>query len=296
LGAKNDAVEAFARFQRESSSAEVAAKLLDLTYSLDVSSLLSDIVAPTLILHREGDKVVSVDHGRDLAAEIRNAHFEVLKGRFHFPWLGESDEIIDDTLKFLGMKESKRATCFGTEGTLEGGEVRTVADISEVIEQATIVFSDIVSSTDLVIKVGDAVARDMFLKHDRIVRDQIEKHGGRELQNLGDGFMLSFESATTAIKCACKIQKEVSVKLPEMRIRMGINTGDVVMREGNHPFGQAVVLASRVASQADGGEILVSDITRRLVAGSKFPFAERGEFKPKGFDTIEKIHEVLWRQ
>jgi class 3 adenylate cyclase len=170
-----------------------------------------------------------------------------------------------------------------------------MGDGTEIVEQATIVFSDIVSSTDLVTQLGDAAARNIFLKHDQIVRGQLRKYDGRELQNLGDGFMLSFESASAAIKCACNIQKEISKNLSSIKVRIGINTGEVVRREGRHPFGQAVVLASRIASKAKGDEVLVSDVTRHLVSGSKLPFSEKRRFKPKGFDETIKLYEVYWK-
>jgi class 3 adenylate cyclase len=76
---------------------------------------------------------------------------------------------------------------------------------------------------------------------------------------------------------------------------MGINTGEVVRREGKHPFGQAVVVASRIASKAEGEQILISDVTKHLASGSKFPFVEKGRFKPKGFSESIKLHEVSWK-
>jgi pimeloyl-ACP methyl ester carboxylesterase/class 3 adenylate cyclase len=298
-GADAEQVKALAKFQRESCTSDMAASLLELAYKLDVSELLSNIETPTLVLHREGDKNIPIDRGRELAAEIPDARFQVLKGDAHLPWRGDQDEFIREVLDFLPGESSDILDQNGpTIGDMD--PTREVADLvndaSELIEQATIVFSDIVSSTDMVTKLGDAAARDIFRDHDQIIREQLKKNRGRELQNLGDGFMLSFKSASAAIKCARDIQKEISTNLPDMRIRMGINTGDVVIREGGHPFGQAVVLASRVASRANGGEILVSDITRRLAAGSKFSFAEKGDFGPKGFDHKIKIYEVIWRK
>jgi class 3 adenylate cyclase len=118
---------------------------------------------------------------------------------------------------------------------------------------------------------------------------------GEELQNLGDGFMLSFESATSAIRCACAIQKEIAQNLPQIHIRIGINTGEVVKREGRRPFGQAVVMASRIVSECEGGQILISDISKQLAAGGKFSFIEKGKFKPKGFDESIKLYEVSWK-
>ena len=293
-GADTEQLQVFAKFQRNSSTPEVAANLLALTYSINVTELLSEINTPTLVLHRESDKIMTMELGRQLAAKIPNARFKVLKGSIHLPWLGESKEIIEEIFKFLG-KEPSRASHKVVTKTDRGGDEEVFIEGPEVVEQATIIFSDIVSSTNLVTQLGDAEARDIFLQHDKIVRDQIEKHGGRELQNLGDGFMLSFDSATIAIKCAQDIQKAISKALKQIKVRMGINTGEVVRREGEHPFGQAVVIASRIVSKAEGEQILVSDVTKHLASGSKFPFVERGRFKPKGFSESIKLHEVSWK-
>jgi len=299
-GANTKELQSLAKFQRESSSPEIAAKLLELTYSLDVAGLLSGIKIPTLILHREGDKVIAIDHGRQLTVGIPNGQFRVMKGKIHPWWYGESDEIIIEILDFLGVGASKLPMRDKSEAMAEKDRVGDMPasriDGSEIVEQATIVFTDIVSSTQLVTKLGDAAARNIFLQHDGIVRDQIAKCGGRELQNLGDGFMLSFESASVAIKCACDIQKEISRTIPSIKIRIGINTGEVVRREGGRPFGQAVVIASRIVSRAKGEQILISDVTRHLTSGSKFPFTDKGRFKPKGFSENIKLYEVSWKE
>ncbi len=299
-GANTEQLQSLAKLQRVSSSPEVAAKLMELCYSFDVTELLSSIKNSTLILHRDGDKAISIHHGRQLAIEIPNARFKVLKGKFHIPWYGESNEIIEEILEFVGRGESRAPVSVKAEFP---GEIAHIEDMqgflaegSEIVEQATIVFSDIVSSTDLVNRLGDAAARDIFLQHDKIIRDRIKKYRGRELQNLGDGFMLSFESASAAIKCACDIQKEISRNIASIKIRMGINTGEVVRREGRHPFGQAVVVASRIVSRAKDEQILVSDVTKHLTSGSRFPFIEKGRFKPKGFTETIKLHEVSWKE
>lgn len=288
-------LQSMAKWQRLSSTPEVAAKLLELCYSFDVTEFLTKIKAPTLVLHRDKDKAVGIDHGRHLAAEIPNASFKVLEGQIHPPWYGDSDKVVEEVLEFIGKGSPKAKPEVLGAGSRVRDEVHGHLDGSEIVEQATIVFSDIVSSTDLVNQLGDAVARDIFQKHDKIVRDQIKKHGGRELQNLGDGFMLSFESGTAAIKCARDIQKQIRKELKPIKIRMGINTGEVMRREGEHPFGQAVVVASRIASKAEGEQILVSDVTKQLASGSKFPFVEKGRFKPKGFTDRIKLYEVSWR-
>jgi len=298
--ANTEELQSLAKFQRDSASPEIAAKLLELCFSLDVCELLSGINIPTLILHREGDKVVTIDHGRQLAVEIPNAQFKVLKGKIHPWWYGETTQIIEELSEFIGKGKSVEPVSDSlnvmTKKDRLGDVDELLIDGSEIVEQSTIVFSDIVSSTDLVTRLGDATARDIFLQHDKIVRDQIKKYRGRELQNLGDGFMLSFESASAAIKCACDIQREITKNLASFKVRIGINTGEVVRREGRHPFGQAVVVASRILSRAKGEQILVSDVTKHLTAGSGFSFVERGGFKPKGFSESMKLYEVSWKE
>jgi class 3 adenylate cyclase/alpha-beta hydrolase superfamily lysophospholipase len=286
-GANSEELQSLAKFQRLSSSSDMAAKLLELCYSVDVTKVLSSIKPPTLILHRDNDKAILIHHGRQLAAEISDAHFKILGGTSHPPWYGESNEVIDEVLDFVGIARPGKVN----------DDIRDFSgEESETAEQATIVFSDMVSSTDLVNSLGDADARDIFLQHDQIIRDKIKRYNGTELQNLGDGFMLSFESATSAIKCACAIQKEIAQNLPQIHLRIGINTGEVIKREGRRPFGQAVVLASRIVSECEGGQILISDISKQLAAGGKFSFAERGKFKPKGFDDSIKLHAVSWKE
>jgi class 3 adenylate cyclase len=286
-GGTKEELQSLANYQRLSSSPEITARLLELCYLIDVTSDLCNIKVPTLILHREGDRAMPIHHGRQLASEIPNSSFKILSGNAHPLWYGESNKIIEEILEFLGEGKAP--------WQIDNSEALAAED-SEIVEQATIVFTDIVSSTDLVTQVGDAAARDLFLKHDKIVRNQLEKYLGKELQNLGDGFMLSFASATAAIKCACKIQQQISENLPTIQVRIGINTGEVVRREAKHPFGQAVVVASRIVSECKGGQLLVSDVTKQLTAGSGFSFIERGTFQPKGFNDCIKLFEVVWAE
>lgn len=286
-GATMEELQSLATFQRESSSPKIAAKLLELCWSLDVTKLLSSIKMPTLILHRKGDKIITFDHGRHLAVEIPNARFRALEGKIHPYWYGDSTEIIKEILSFVGKEEST---------VIDDVINELSSEEFEIAEQTTIVFTDIVSSTKLVTQVGDAAARDLFLKHDEIIRNQLKKYSGRELQNLGDGFMLSFTSATAAIKCACKIQQQLAEDLPNIQIRIGINTGEVVRREAKHPFGQAVVVASRIVSECKGRQLLVSDVTKQLTAGTGFSFIEKETFQPKGFNDSIKLFEVVWAE
>jgi pimeloyl-ACP methyl ester carboxylesterase/class 3 adenylate cyclase len=284
-GATPEARKAFVEFQKKSASAEVAANLLSMTYSMDVSELLPTLKVPTLVLHRERDTTIGIQHGQTLAQLIPNAEFRVLRGNLHFPWLGDAQEVIGEVLNFL------------TEGKIKGypeKKITAPSDESDIVEQTTIMFTDIVSSTNLVSEVGDANARNLFVQHDKLIRGLLTKFGGIELQNLGDGFMLSFPSATYAIRCACAMQQTISQNLPQVKLKIGINTGEVVIREGHQPFGQAVVIASRIVEECAGQQILISDISKSLAAGSKFACSEIGKFKPKGIDYSIKLFEVLW--
>jgi len=278
--APSDWVNAFTRYQKESTSAEVATGIIELIYALDVTELLPRVDIPTLVLHRKEDAAINFAHGKDLAASIPGARLKALGGKIHFPYYEEPGVIIKEILSFLGV-----------DGIVDRNDSHENAKPAEV-EQLTIAFTDIVSSTKLISKHGDAESRDIFLKHDKIVRKQISRYGGRELQNLGDGFMLAFPSASSCIKCSCAIVKDIASKLPMIEIKVGINTGEVVIREGRHPFGQAVVIASRIVDRCQGSQILVSELSRQLVAGSKFSFSQCGEFIPKGFEENLKVYEV----
>jgi pimeloyl-ACP methyl ester carboxylesterase/class 3 adenylate cyclase len=280
-GASKELHEAYAKFQRKSCSAEIAAQILKTHYSYDVSNLLSKIPVPTLILHRQNDKVCKFELGREMAMRIPNARFKVLQGSTHFPWLDDSVSIIKEIQGFIYKDENLNNSYTNLQDR-------------EFSEPTTIVFTDIVSSTNIVNAEGDSVARNVFLMHDKIITNEVKKYGGKELQNLGDGFMLSFTSASAAIQCCYSIQNIISQELPIVKIRIAINSGEVLMREKEKPFGQAVVLASRILSKCKGGDIIVSEVTKQLTLGSKFTFKKKGKFLPKGFKEKIRLYEVCF--
>lgn len=275
-----EAMKAFVKFMQDSADSEMAANLIRLSYSIDVTNLLDKIKVPTLILHKDRDKAIPFKHGRFLAMNIPNSKFKTIAGNIHFPFHESGEEIVYEILEFLGKNKERKFQ--------EGFELP-----SESVEQNTIVFTDIVASTDMLTNLGDATARDIFLKHDEIIRNQLKNFRGKELQNLGDGFMLSFSSASLAIKCSCAILREIKNSLSSVKIRIGINTGEVVFREGEHPFGQAVVVASRINQKCKGGQILVSDITKKMVSGSMINFEYKGNFTLKGISGKNKLYEPI---
>jgi len=176
----------------------------------------------------------------------------------------------------------------------------------------TILFTDVEGSTVLTDRLGDAAARDVMREHERITREALRAHGGSEVKTMGDGFMASFSSATKALDCAVAIQKAFDVPgttvgarrasplRPEhgIRVRIGLNAGEPIAEDDPNGrsdlFGTAVIVAARIAAQAHGGEILVSDVVRQLVAGKGFVFNDRGGQALKGFEDPVHVWEVRW--
>ncbi|HJR18131.1 MAG TPA: AAA family ATPase [Actinomycetota bacterium] len=163
----------------------------------------------------------------------------------------------------------------------------------------TVLFSDVEGSTDLRTREGDDVAQEVMRTHEKMLREQIELFGGYEVVFMGDGFMVAFGSARKGIECAIGIQRcfaEHNATGPEhhIRVRIGLNTGEVV-RESGTLYGTAVNAAARISAKAKGGEILISQITKDLTTGVRdFTFLERGMFDLKGFPTQWQLHEVVW--
>ena len=176
----------------------------------------------------------------------------------------------------------------------------------------TVLFTDIVGHTEMMQRLGDAKGRDVLREHERITRDLLKQHGGAEVKTMGDGFMASFGSVTSAVECAVALQRAFAGALTRpfgapspsggegtgidehIGIRIGLNAGEPIEEDGDL-FGATVILASRIAAKAGGGEILVPDTVRGLLSGKNFLFADRGEFVPKGFAESMRLYEVRWR-
>ncbi|MCH8298006.1 MAG: alpha/beta fold hydrolase [Chloroflexi bacterium] len=273
---------------RESMSPETAAKYLQFQSSVDVRPYLPQVKAPTLLLHRRGDRNVAISAGRATAALIPDARFVTLEGDVAHGFFGDVS-YIDTVTQFL---DEGRAQEPATE-PLEPGAFRTV------------LFTDVEGSTALTDRLGDAKARELLREHERMIREALKAHGGSEVKTMGDGFMASFSSATKALECAIAMQRAFAdwnagvgahVRAPEpIRIRIGLNAGEPIA-EDDDLFGTAVNLAARIAAQAKGGEILASEAVRQIVAGKKFPFSDRGETALRGFEDRVRIYQVSWRE
>ena len=145
-------------------------------------------------------------------------------------------------------------------------------------------------------RLGDAKGRNVLREHERITRETLKANGGTEVKTMGDGFMASFGSVTRAVECAIALQRAFADREGEpLNVRVGLNAGEPIEEDGDL-FGATVILASRIAAKAEGGEILVADTVRGLCSGKGFLFADRGEFVAKGFEEPVRVYEVSWRQ
>jgi len=283
----------FAKLIRESMTPQALHATQEAYHDLDVSHLLPQIKAPTLVMHRSRLSWFPLEVASGLASAIPNAGLAVLEGASGAPFLDDAEAVVRAIDEFVGLPRAQAAT--------QGAELAQRGALQ------TILFTDIEGSTALTERLGDAKARGVLRAHERAVRDALAVHGGSEVKTTGDGFMASFGSPTRALECAVAIQKAFGPLTPDpspvaagegreiLRVRIGLNAGEPVAEEGDL-FGTAVNMAARIAGQAQGGEILVSDVVRQLVAGKGFVFADRGEFVAKGFEEPVRVYEVRWRE
>jgi class 3 adenylate cyclase len=229
-------------------------------FSNDVRPVLSKIDVPTLIIHRKDivAPFLEVGHGRFLGEHIPGAKYVELPGADALYWLGSTREVLDEIEEFVT----------GTRGV--SGTERVLA---------TVMFTDIVGSTDRAAHLGDGSWRDLLDRHDQRVRTQIGRFRGREVNTAGDGFVATFDSPSRAIECARAIRD--SLQPLDIEVRAGIHTGEIEIR-GDDIAGMAVHIGARVSALAGSGEILVSGAVPLLLAGSSIEFEDRGERELKG--------------
>jgi class 3 adenylate cyclase/pimeloyl-ACP methyl ester carboxylesterase len=277
----------FAVYLRESVTQEAAQAAYGALNEVDVSPLLAQVRAPTLVLHRRQVTFPAVDIARRLASGIPDARLALLEGSSAAPFLGDTEPVLEAIDEF--MSEGER-TVAGAE-PLAAGAFRTV------------LFTDVEGSTGLTQRLGDAKAREVLREHERLTREALRTHGGAEVKALGDGFMASFSSATRALECAIAMQRAFAEYnagvgaqgLAPLHVRIGLNAGEPIA-EDEDLFGTAVILAARIAAKGEGDEILASDVVRQLVAGKGFLFSDRGDVVLRGFEDPVRLYEVTWRQ
>ena len=259
--------EYWGRLLRSASSPKSAVALMDLYRQIDTRSVLSSISAPTLVMHRAGDRAAPVAWGRYLAESIPGAKYVEFDGVDHLPMV-DPDEILDELEEFL-------------TGTRLDHEPDRVL--------ATVMFTDIVSSTERAAELGDRRWRDLIESHDALVRRQLERHRGRAVKTLGDGFLATFDGPARGIRCAQAIRE--GVRALGVEIRAGLHTGELEVM-GDDVGGMAVNIGARVGAKAEPGEVLVSSTVTDLVVGSGLEFTERGTHVLKGVPGEWRLYAV----
>ncbi|MDQ3631182.1 MAG: adenylate/guanylate cyclase domain-containing protein [Actinomycetota bacterium] len=242
----------WALLERAAASPAMVRAVVEAARQVDVRAVLTAIRVPTLVLHRTNDSVVSVHHGRFIADRIPDARFVEFPGVDHLPWLGGTEPLLEEMEEFL-------------TGT------RQAPDLDRVL--ATVLFTDIVGSTERAAEIGDGRWRELLEAHDELVRAELERFGGREVKAMGDGFLAAFDGPGTAIKCAGAINE--GVRRLGLDVRAGVHTGECE-RRGEDLGGMAVHIGARVGAKAVAGEVLVSSTVKELVVGSGIEFEDRG--------------------
>jgi pimeloyl-ACP methyl ester carboxylesterase len=223
----------------------------------DVREALPLVQAPTLVLHRTHDHDASVEEGRYIAARIRGARFVELEGEDHIPYV-DPDQVLDEIEEFLTG-------------------VRPTHVDERVL--ATVLFTDIVRSTERVQQLGDRRWAQVLEEHHGIVRGELARFAGEEVDTAGDGFLAVFDGPSRAIRCALALRDRLGGA--GIAIRAGVHTGEVERPRGSSPRGIAVHVGARVAAAGGAGEVLATATTRDLVAGSGIAFDDRGEVELK---------------
>ena len=255
------------RLLRSGSSPRSAVALMGLYRQIDTRSVLGSISAPTLVMHRSGDRAAPVAWARYLAEAIPGAKYVEFEGIDHLPMVN-SGELLDELEEFL------------TGRRLDHEPDRVLA---------TVMFTDIVSSTERAAELGDRRWRDLIETHDALVRRQLERHRGRAVKTLGDGFLATFDGPARGIRCAQAIRDEV--RALGVEIRAGLHTGELEV-VGDDVAGMAVNIGARVGAKAGPGEVLVSSTVTDLVVGSGLEFLERGTHELKGVPGEWKLFAV----
>jgi class 3 adenylate cyclase/pimeloyl-ACP methyl ester carboxylesterase len=256
-----DYCERIARFQRQVASPGAIRRSMIADDQIDVRAILPQIRRPTLVVHRRGDRSVHVGNGRYFADHIPGAVYLEFPGDDHLPWIGDADSIVDAIVNFAGADQA-RAAPEATERFV-----------------TTVLFTDIVGSTELASKLGDGKWRDLLREFHALGRRQLEPQRGREIDTAGDGLFAIFDGPARAIRCATAIAREA--KTLGVDVRAGLHTGEVEPSD-DKVSGLAVHIGARVMALAGAGEVLVSSTTRDLVSGSGIEFEARGAHALKG--------------
>jgi class 3 adenylate cyclase len=259
----------WSRLLRQSASPSAALSLIEMNSQIDVRPVLTAIRVPTLIIHRVGDLAMKTEEARYMADHIEGARLVLVPGDDHLPWVGDTEPILDAMHEFLtGLPRAR--------------------EIDRVL--FTVLFTDIVGSTERAADIGDARWRELLLAHHKIVREELQRFSGIEVDTAGDGFLATFDGPARAVRCALSIVARV--RDLGIEIRAGVHTGECELMDG-HIAGIAVHIGARVAAAAGGSEVLVSSTVKDLVAGSGLRFEDLGIHHLKGVPDEWRLYRAM---
>jgi class 3 adenylate cyclase/pimeloyl-ACP methyl ester carboxylesterase len=243
--------------ERVAMSPAMARANMAANFEIDVRPVLPTVRVPTLVLHRRDD-TIPIEHGRYFAGHIPGARIVELEGPDHWPFVGDVDAIVGEVEEFVTG-------------------ARAAHDTDSLL--ATVLFTDIVGSTERAASLGDNAWRAVLQEHDELVRRQLRTHDGREVQTMGDGFLALFDRPAKAVRCATRIASDAAEL--GISVRAGVHTGECE-RRGADVTGLAVHIGARIGALAGPEEVLVSGTVRDLVLGSGIKFSDRGHHVLKG--------------
>jgi class 3 adenylate cyclase len=259
-----------ARFERNACTPHRVREILQSNLNIDVRSILPTISVPTLVLHNVGDPLIQVELGRYLGEHISTATYIEGSGDFHGSWLPEKLKWLSDHVSaFIGATPAD------------------TIDLDRVL--ATVLFTDIVGSTDKTAAVGDREWRATLDRHDAIVKDEVSRYRGRLVNTTGDGVLATFDGPARGLRCAEAIQGTIAGL--GLAVRAGVHTGEIEMR-GDDITGLGVVIARRICDRASSGEVLASRTVKDLVTGSGIGFIDRGMHALKGVPEEWQLFSV----
>jgi class 3 adenylate cyclase len=258
-----------ASYMRRSASPSAAIALERMNREINATHALASIHVPTLVIARRGDLDFPIEESRRTAERILGATFVELEGNVHFPWVGPQDDILDEVERFVVQL-----------GEMEAGLDRALA---------TVLFTDVVGSTEKVAELGDRAWKELVETHHRRVRGQLARFRGIEVDTAGDGFFATFDGPARAVRCANAIVAAIAPL--GIEVRAGVHTGEVETIDGK-VGGMAVVIGARVGALAGASEVLVSQTVKDLVAGSGLIFEDAGEHELKGVPDRWRLYRV----
>jgi class 3 adenylate cyclase len=257
-----------AKVQRNSATPAAWEAFARMAFDIDVRDVVPTVRVPTLIIHAVGDQICHVENGRWLARNLVGARYVELPGTDHVPWF-DPDVTLAEIREFL-------------TGSREPAEPDRIL--------ATVLFTDIVGSTELATRLGDRRWRDLLASHHATIRAELRRYRGREVDTAGDGFLAVFDGPARAIRAS--LACVTAVRSLGLEIRAGIHTGEVEQLPDGDIGGITVHIGARIAAVAEKGEVLVSSSVRDLVSGSGFSFVDRGNHSLKGLAEERRLYAV----